>query len=125
QVADDIRDVIYDALGMGKPAGQDETLDRPSAAHTLGLDGAVIHFDRLMARAIQSIPACRGAARLRAMVLQESQRLVPAEGPHKVARAALDAQTERALAEAFPNAMPTGIGTNKGGRINGGAGGLV
>ena len=127
QVADDIRDVIYDEMVMGKPAGQDETLERPSAAQTLGLDGAVIHFDRLMARAIQSIPACRGATRLRGMVLQEAQRLVPTEGPYKVARAALDAQTEKALADAFPHSAIHAAAkepTKEGGG-HGGASGLV
>ena len=86
QVADDIRDVVGDVSLLGKPAGQDQTHDRPSAATLLGLDGAVALFDRLMQQAIESIPACNGAAKLRGLVMQESQRLVPTEGPHKVER---------------------------------------
>jgi geranylgeranyl diphosphate synthase, type II len=86
QVADDIRDVVGDVSLLGKPAGQDQAHDRPSAATLLGLDGAVALFDRLMQQAIESIPACHGAAKLRGLVMQESQRLVPTEGPHKVER---------------------------------------
>jgi hypothetical protein len=57
------------------------------------------------------------------MVLQEAQRLVPTEGPYKVARAALDAQTEKALAEAFPSSVssPNLRESNS----HGGASGLV
>ena len=86
QVADDIRDVVGDASLLGKPVGQDQTHDRPSAAALLGLDGAVALFDRLMQEAIDSIPNCPGAPKLRGLVMHESQRLVPTEGPHKVER---------------------------------------
>ena len=80
-----------------------------------------------MARAIQSIPACRGATRLRGMVLQEAQRLVPTEGPYKVARAALDAQTEKALADAFPHSAVNAAAkeASKEGGGHGDASGLV
>jgi len=77
QVADDIRDVLRDAAELGKPAHQDELLDRPSAARELGLEGAFAAFDSLIAAAIESIPPCRGAVRLRAMVLKEGERLLP------------------------------------------------
>ena len=77
QVADDIRDVTGDPLVTGKPTGQDVALCRPSAARELGLEGAIQHFDRLVAGAIESIPACRGEARLRALVRMEAERLVP------------------------------------------------
>lgn len=86
QVADDIRDVISDPALLGKPVGQDLLLGRPSAAQELGLDGAVIHFDRLMERAIESIPRCPGEALLRSLVLSEARRLVPSEGPTGVSR---------------------------------------
>ncbi|MEY2777225.1 MAG: hypothetical protein RLY30_1323 [Pseudomonadota bacterium] len=79
QVADDIRDVLMDAAGLGKPAHQDELLDRPSAARELGLEGAFAAFDALIAEAIESIPPCRGAVRLRAMVLKEGERLLPVD----------------------------------------------
>ena len=63
-------------------------LGRPSSAQELGLEGAVIHFDRLIARAIESIPACPGEALLRSLVLSEARRLVPSEGPASVQRVA-------------------------------------
>jgi geranylgeranyl diphosphate synthase type II len=77
QVADDIRDVIADPRLLGKPVGQDATHGRPSAAAELGLEGAVEHFDRLVAHAIASIPPCAGAPQLRQLVQLESERLVP------------------------------------------------
>ncbi|MGA0908593.1 MAG: polyprenyl synthetase family protein [Burkholderiaceae bacterium] len=77
QVADDIRDVIMDTVALGKPACQDQALDRPSAARQLGLEGALGYFDQLIANAIEGIPACRGAVRLRNLVLKESERLLP------------------------------------------------
>ncbi len=77
QVADDIRDVLMDVLALGKPACQDQALDRPSAARELGLEGALAYFDKLIAKAIEGIPACRGAVRLRNLVLKEAERLLP------------------------------------------------
>lgn len=77
QVADDIRDVMADPVWLGKPTGRDEELDRMSSARALGLPGAVAHFDELLADAVRSIPHCRGAAALRALVRSESERLVP------------------------------------------------
>lgn len=77
QVADDIRDVLMDAPALGKPASQDDLLDRPSAARQLGLEGALAYFDRLIEKAIEGIPACRGAVRLRNLVLREAERLLP------------------------------------------------
>jgi geranylgeranyl diphosphate synthase type II len=77
QVADDIRDVLSDPTVLGKPIGQDAALGRPSAAHQLGLGGAIRYFDGLVAGAIDAIPSCAGAPRLRALVRMESERLVP------------------------------------------------
>jgi geranylgeranyl diphosphate synthase type II len=86
QVADDIRDVLSDPEVLGKPIGQDALLGRPSAAHQLGLDGAIRHFEGLVAGAIASIPECAGAPKLRALVLMESERLVPKAWCEDVAR---------------------------------------
>jgi geranylgeranyl diphosphate synthase type II len=77
QVADDIRDVLSDPLVLGKPTGQDVALGRPSSASEQGLVGAIEHFDRLVACAIEAIPPCRGSAQLRALVRMEAERLVP------------------------------------------------
>jgi len=79
QVADDIRDAAADPDEMGKPAGRDIALDRPSAARELGLPGAVSRFRQLMAEAVDSIPACAGAAALKAHMLAEAKRFLPEE----------------------------------------------
>jgi geranylgeranyl diphosphate synthase type II len=79
QVADDIRDVAADPALIGKPVGQDALLARPSSARELGLEGAVRHFERLVADVVASIPACRGAEGLRHLVSVEADRLVPSE----------------------------------------------
>jgi geranylgeranyl diphosphate synthase type II len=86
QVADDIRDVLSDPAVLGKPIGQDAILGRPSAAHELGLDGAIRHFDQLVAGAIEAVPACLGAPALRALVRAESERLVPRAWCEQVTR---------------------------------------
>ena len=79
QVADDIRDVVADQAELGKPAGQDIAHDRPSSARDLGLSGAVQRFDELVQKSIASIPHCKGEKMLRALVTQESERLVPSD----------------------------------------------
>jgi len=65
QVADDVRDVMADPLLLGKPVGRDVALGRPSSAKEQGLCGAIQHFDRLVACAIEAVPPCRGAGQLR------------------------------------------------------------
>ena len=77
QAADDIRDVAGDPRVIGKSTGRDAALLRPSAAAELGLEGAIAHFDHLVARAIEVVPDCPGAEMLRTMVRMESERLVP------------------------------------------------
>jgi geranylgeranyl diphosphate synthase type II len=77
QAADDIRDACCDEAEMGKPAGKDQALGRPSAVIELGLQGAVRRLDDLIAEAIASIPPCRGAGALKGLVQQEARRLLP------------------------------------------------
>jgi len=77
QVADDIRDVLGDIAMLGKPVGQDKLNDRPSSAQAMGLEGAIQHFDSLIAQAGKSIPDCACRDMLTQLVLLESQRLVP------------------------------------------------
>jgi geranylgeranyl diphosphate synthase type II len=79
QVADDILDAAALAEDIGKPVGRDAALGRPSAVGELGIGGAIRRFDALVAGAKESIPACRGAAHLRALIAMEAQRLVPKE----------------------------------------------
>jgi len=84
QVADDIRDVIGDPDALGKPVGQDLANDRQSSARELGLFGAVQNFELLVGKAIRAIPSCPGAPHLRALVLSESERLVPRDALERV-----------------------------------------
>jgi len=88
QVADDVRDVVATTQALGKPAGRDSALSRPSSASELGLCGAIEYFDRLVARAIDAIPACNGATSLRALVRSESERLMPQASVRDLALAA-------------------------------------
>ncbi|MFW5660083.1 MAG: polyprenyl synthetase family protein [Oceanicaulis sp.] len=76
QVADD----LLDAAGgdeAGKPVGQDERLDRPSCVRQLGAAGAVARRKALVAEAAASVPECKGADMLRALVEAQAKRLVP------------------------------------------------
>ncbi len=88
QAADDIRDVAADPSLIGKPIGRDMALGRPSIATELGLSGAVTHFNQLVERAVDAVPACHGAQRLRAIVRAESERLVPAAWCRELLRVA-------------------------------------
>lgn len=77
QVADDIKDMEADEEELGNPVHQDLALGRPSAVLQLGLDGAVRRLEGLIAGAVAAIPACPGEADLRALIKQESKRLLP------------------------------------------------
>ena len=70
---------MADQTELGKPAGQDIAHDRPSSARDLGLSGAVQRFDELVQKSLASIPHCKGEKMLRALVTQESERLVPSD----------------------------------------------
>jgi geranylgeranyl diphosphate synthase, type II len=87
QVADDVRDVVATTQLLGKPAGRDRQLNRPSSASELGLSGAIEHFDSLVEQAIDAIPACAGASMLRSLVLSEAERLVPQDSVRHLALA--------------------------------------
>lgn len=77
QVADDIKDLVADEALLGKPIGQDQAHNRPSAADELGLEGALQRLKHLVGRAAAAIPECPGRSQLEAMVLNEAKRLVP------------------------------------------------
>lgn len=79
QVADDIRDAAADEDEIGKPVGQDVAHGRPSAVLAFGLDGAVQHLHQLVRDAIDAMPPCINGAELRALMLSEARRLVPAK----------------------------------------------
>ena len=100
QAADDIRDVLGQAHELGKPVGQDALLGRPSVMQQLGLEGALAYFDDLMARAVQSVPACTCREMLQQLVRVEAKRLIPSGVVRSGAATALLAagatQTQRA-----------------------------
>lgn len=77
QVADDLSDAVAEPEEFGKPVGRDLALDRPSATRELGVEGAMLRLEELVARSIASIPYCRGANDLRALITLEAKRLVP------------------------------------------------
>jgi geranylgeranyl diphosphate synthase type II len=77
QVADDIRDAVAEPEEMGKPAGRDAALGRPSVALALGVPAAVRRLEDLADAAAEAIPPCRGAAELRALIRGEARRLMP------------------------------------------------
>lgn len=79
QIADDIRDVVSNEDELGKPTGRDLALDRPNAVNRLGIGSAVERLEHLVRSAIEVIPACPGAADLRAHILGEAGRLLPRE----------------------------------------------
>lgn len=79
QVADDIRDATADAEEIGKPVGRDLALGRPSAVQVHGLDGALHQLHLLVHGAIDSMPPCVHGTELRALILSEARRLVPAK----------------------------------------------
>ncbi len=81
QVADDLRDALYDAETLGKPAGQDAVHARPSAVSMMGVQGAIRHLRDILSGAIASIPSCPGEARLAALVNAYAERMTPV-APH-------------------------------------------
>ena len=58
QVADDLRDALYDTQTLGKPVGQDDLHGRPNAVSELGVKGAIQRLKDILGGAIASIPSC-------------------------------------------------------------------
>lgn len=85
QLADDLRDVLMGEEALGKPAGQDAALGRPSAVEAFGLDGAFKIFSQAVDAAAASIPECSGAPFLRQIVAAQAARLVPKSLMQRVA----------------------------------------
>lgn len=77
QVADDLRDALYDAETLGKPAQQDAVHDRPNAVSELGVQGAIRRLKDILGGAIASIPSCPGEAMLAHMVRAQAERMTP------------------------------------------------
>jgi geranylgeranyl diphosphate synthase type II len=77
QVADDLRDAVFDAKTLGKPVGQDDRHGRPNAVTELGVEGAIARYHDILSGAIASIPSCPGEAMLAQMVNMQARRLTP------------------------------------------------
>ena len=77
QVADDLRDALYDAETLGKPVGQDDLHGRPNAVSELGVQGAIARMKDILGGAISSIPRCPGEAMLAKMVNAQAEMLTP------------------------------------------------
>ena len=77
QVADDLRDALYDAETLGKPAGQDDLHGRPNAVTEFGVEGAIAHMREILTGAISSIPKCPGEALLAKLVTRQAEALTP------------------------------------------------
>jgi geranylgeranyl diphosphate synthase type II len=77
QVADDLRDALYDEVTLGKPVGQDATHARPSAVAEHGVQGAIRRLSDILGGAIASIPSCRGEAMLADLVRRTAERMTP------------------------------------------------
>lgn len=85
QIADDLIDSLCEPEECGKPTGADALLRRPSAVAEMGVKGALAHLEGLVAGAIDAIPECDGAERLRDIVWMQAKRLTPKQ----LARAAV------------------------------------
>ena len=79
QMADDLLDAVGHAKQAGKPVGQDGRNRRPNAVRELGVDGALRRLRDTVEEATAAIPPCQGAARLKALLAAQAQRLVPAQ----------------------------------------------
>ncbi|MEL6960294.1 MAG: polyprenyl synthetase family protein [Pseudomonadota bacterium] len=79
QVADDLRDALFDQDELGKPVGQDEVHNRPNAVSELGIDGAVGRLKDILGGAISSIPSCPGEAALAQLVQATAKKLIPVD----------------------------------------------
>jgi geranylgeranyl diphosphate synthase type II len=77
QVADDLSDALSEEGESGKPRGQDVAHDRPSAVRSLGIAGAVKRLEELAEAAVAAVPACDGAAGLKALIRHEARRHLP------------------------------------------------
>ncbi len=77
QIADDLLDAVANPAECGKPVGQDQALNRPSAVRSYGIQGALDLLETISDAAAASVPECAGAAALRGLIAQEAKRLVP------------------------------------------------
>ena len=77
QTADDLCDALGAEADLGKPTGRDAVLGRPNAVAQSGAAGALVRVTQLLDEALEAVPSCPGQDQFRALVLRETQRLLP------------------------------------------------
>lgn len=77
QVADDLADALGATHDMGKPVGQDRAHHRPSAAGSLGIDGAYARIANLKSDALAALPDVAGRAHIACWLGEVVERLLP------------------------------------------------
>ena len=68
QIADDLRDQLGNSEDMGKPAGKDQQLSRPSMVTERGVDKSIELFDEALSSAVKSVPMCSNPESLRTFI---------------------------------------------------------
>jgi geranylgeranyl diphosphate synthase, type II len=78
QIADDLLDVLSSSEEVGKSTHRDAALGRPTAVHSLGVDGALAQLRALGEEAAALVPAeGPGSERLRALLSKTLERMLP------------------------------------------------
>ncbi|MEJ7733238.1 MAG: polyprenyl synthetase family protein [Polyangiaceae bacterium] len=80
QLADDLLDEGGDRQAIGKLAGRDAALGRPSARHQLGARECRRALDEMIEGAAQAVPPCAGREALRAWLRERVGRLLASRG---------------------------------------------
>lgn len=78
QAVDDMRDRFATAAEIGKPTGQDQRQGRPNCADGLAPEQAMARVRAVVEGALDAMPPCPGAAQLRALVVEQMDRVLPA-----------------------------------------------
>jgi len=76
QFADDILDSTGDPQVMGKPAGKDAALNRPSTVQDVGLLESAEQLRQLVRKAADFVPPCRGEQALKHLIALESDHFM-------------------------------------------------
>lgn len=79
QIADDLLDAMGTTTESGKPVAQDVANARPNVVEKFGVSGAIGLLKETVELAANSVPACDGVTELRALIVNQAKRLVPAK----------------------------------------------
>lgn len=75
QAADDLADALADTASLGKPAGRDAALGRPSLVRAIGVEASRRRLRELVDAARALVPRCAGEATIHAWIEQLASRL--------------------------------------------------